>query len=149
MKTLERSRSLKPSPKTRHKTKPAHREFLSPDSMIIPREHVEAGNFDVVLTELDALGILNPVRADVNTLTWFRSQIVILFLGYDSDARELFQIPEVRDFWQAFHIAWPYGLYFFKQEGGTLMNLFMSHVETRVERETDSPRLSIVPDKEA
>jgi len=150
MKILEHSPSFEKSPKTRHKTKPGHREFLCPCALIVSREHVEAGNIDVVLTALSALGILDPVNADVNTLTWLRSQIAILFVGYDHDARELFQIPEVRAFWQALHIAWPYGLYFFQREAGTLMNLFMSHLETRVEREADSPKISITaPDQGA
>lgn len=32
--------------------------------------------------------------------------------GYDDDPREVHSIPEVRGFYQAFHTAWPYWLYF-------------------------------------
>ena len=62
MKTLESSPSLEKSPKTRHKTKAGHREFLCPGPFLVFREHLEAGNFQVVLTELDALGIPDPVN---------------------------------------------------------------------------------------
>jgi len=32
--------------------------------------------------------------------------------GYDADPREVYLIPEVRQFYRAFHDAWPYWLYF-------------------------------------
>ena len=32
--------------------------------------------------------------------------------GYDADPREIYLIPEVRRFYQAFHRAWPFWLYF-------------------------------------
>jgi hypothetical protein len=32
--------------------------------------------------------------------------------GWDSDTREIHLIPEIRQFYSAFHDAWPYWLYF-------------------------------------
>jgi hypothetical protein len=150
MKTLERPSSLKKKPQIRHKAKTVHREFLVPAPMIIPREDVEAGNIDPLLKQLKFLGILDPAKADINTVTWLRSQIAISIDGYSFDERELFHIPEVRSFWQKFHDAWPHGLYFFKTEGGTLLNLFMSHMETGIEREAGSNKILITaPDQES
>src|SRR5436190_11509465 len=38
--------------------------------------------------------------------------------GYDDDPREIYTIPEIRDFYAAFHTAWPYWLYFCDLERG-------------------------------
>ena len=32
--------------------------------------------------------------------------------GYDNDQREIYSIPEIREFYRKFHAAWPYWLYF-------------------------------------
>lgn len=32
--------------------------------------------------------------------------------GYDDDPREIYSIPEIRDFYRSFHATWPYWLYF-------------------------------------
>ena len=78
------------------------------------------------------MGIYAPNQADVNVLSWLQSKVAILFAGYEDDSRELSQIPDVRTFWQALHKTWPYGLYFFDRDSGTLLNHFMSHMTLNV-----------------
>src|SRR5689334_3100914 len=52
-------------------------------------------------------------------------RMVFCIGGYDSDAREIHAVPEVRRFYSAFHDAWPYWLYFCNLEegGGTLLSM--------------------------
>lgn len=38
--------------------------------------------------------------------------MVFCIEGYDDDPREIHTIPEIRNFYAAFHQAWPYWLYF-------------------------------------
>lgn len=71
------------------------------------RSKVERGDFS------HFLGIYDPaklpsgrrLRSMMNTVTFFVE-------GFDDDPRELHAIPEVRSFYQAFHAAWPYWLFF-------------------------------------
>jgi hypothetical protein len=49
------------------------------------------------------------LRVMMNTLTF-------LVEGFDDDPREVHAIPEIRSFYQAFHAAWPYWLYFCRLE---------------------------------
>lgn len=54
--------------------------------------------------------------------------------GYNDDPRELDTIPEVRQFYSAFHKAWPYWLYFcdLNQDGLKLMVFCCLHNHTSV-----------------
>jgi hypothetical protein len=45
--------------------------------------------------------------------------------GWDTDAREIHTIPEIRRFYSAFHDAWPYWLYFCNLDGDTLRAMTM------------------------
>jgi hypothetical protein len=45
--------------------------------------------------------------------------------GWDTDARELHTIPEVRRFYSAFHEAWPFWLYFCNLELDTLRTMVL------------------------
>lgn len=71
------------------------------------RSKVELGDFThfVGLYDPAKLPTGRRLRAMMNTLCF-------LVEGFDDDPRELHAIPEVRSFYQAFHEAWPYWLYF-------------------------------------
>lgn len=45
--------------------------------------------------------------------------------GYDTDPREIYAIPEVRRFYDAFHRAWPYWLYFCDLEQDNLKTMIL------------------------
>lgn len=48
------------------------------------------------------------------------NRFVFCIEGWDDDPREIHMIPEVRQFYSAFHDAWPYWLYFCNLEVDTL-----------------------------
>jgi hypothetical protein len=45
--------------------------------------------------------------------------------GWDSDPREIHMIPEIRRFYSAFHVAWPYWLFFCNLDVDTLRAMTM------------------------
>jgi hypothetical protein len=53
------------------------------------------------------------------------NRFVFCIEGYDSDLREIHLIPEIRRFNSAFHVAWPYWLYFCNLEVDTLRAMVM------------------------
>ena len=71
------------------------------------RSEVEQGNFTHFLEQFRAekLPSGTPLRQMMDSM-------VFVIEGYDNDPREIHTIPEIRKFYQAFHHAWPYRLYF-------------------------------------
>lgn len=57
--------------------------------------------------------------------------------GYDHDPRELWEIPEVRRFFQALLKAWPYAPYFCDLGNGSMVALFHSCLNSIVTRRID------------
>lgn len=74
--------------------------------IIISRDEVESGNINFALSTLRKL-LENPEVASK-----FQENVDISFQGYENDSRELFEIPEVRDFVYALDNEFPYWLYF-------------------------------------
>ena len=71
------------------------------------RDRVEAGDFSHFLGMygLDALPTGQPLAALMNAF-------IFTVDGYNDHPDELHSIPAVREFYGAFHRAWPYWLYF-------------------------------------
>jgi hypothetical protein len=107
----------------------------------IYREQIEAGDVKVVLAFLKSLCVLEPEAAELNILRRLQSNIGIFVDGYNDDSRELFQISEVRSYFQKLHSVWPYGLYFFNRELRTLQLLVLCHVEPKFEPNPQSGEL--------
>ena len=113
----------------------------------IYREQIEAGETKWVLKFLESLGLFEPVSADLETLRSLQSKIGILIDGYNDDPRELFQIPEVRSFFQELHEFWPYGLYFFSRDTNTLQLLVLCHVTVKIEPQAGGAMLRVQTDQ--
>lgn len=118
-----------------NKASNAHLEI---HTIILDWKDIRAGKIDRVLSSLKSLNIHDPINADLDTLKRLRSKIAIYPCDYHIDGRLLVQIPEVRQFWQNLHAAWPYGLYFLTNRHITLLPYVMSHVEIQVERAAGS-----------
>lgn len=94
---------------------------------IVSRTDVEKSNLGSVMQLLASLNIQDPAQADLGTLRQLRSKISIIVAGYDDDPRELYEIPEVRSYFQTLQRNWPYGLYFFDREVKTAHLLVLCH----------------------
>lgn len=90
----------------RHDLRPGVTE---PVVLMISRRQVEEHDIASVLKELR---LLLATRED----TWlYRGQMGLAVDGYNDDARELVDIPEVRAFLRALERQWPYWAFFFNQ----------------------------------
>jgi len=84
--------------------------LVNPLTVVVDRGDVEAGNIQ------PTLNVLCRLLADAATVREYRQRVDVSFHGYDTDARELFEIPEVRRFVAALDDAFPYWLYFLSRE---------------------------------
>lgn len=80
-----------------------------PIYLVFSREQVEAGDIYEPLTVLRQLAG-TPEKAVAAC-----GRISLVVDGYDRDPRELFEIPEVRNFIKALDDMWPYWLFFLSQ----------------------------------
>jgi hypothetical protein len=82
---------------------------MSGDVMVyqFSRSKVERGDFSHFLS------LYAPDKLpDGRRLRQMMNSFVFCVQGWDSDTREIHLIPEIRQFYSAFHDAWPYWLYF-------------------------------------
>jgi len=85
----------------------------------ISRNEIEALNYT---SSLERLMVMADSRE--NTIR-YRESLLIQIAGYDSDPRELAEIPEVRRFFARLVNEWPHWLWFLSREQGTI-SLFLS-----------------------
>ena len=107
------------------------------------RAKVERGDFRHFLSlyALDALPTGRRLRDMMGCM-------VFCIQGYDDDPRELNSIPEVRQFYTAFHAAWPYWLYFCTLEEDTLKVMVTSCLQNLTAVTIDGlPNIGVQPDK--
>lgn len=83
----------------------------------ISRREVEQGDLQSVL---DRLKVFSVTREDASL---YRGQISLHVDGYESDVRELVDIPEVRAFLRRLAEQWPYWAYFLCQLDHSLLLL--------------------------
>src|ERR1700676_3103993 len=74
--------------------------------IIVSKEEVESG--DVA----PALGTLQLLMQSPETMAHFFERVDIAFHGFDSDARELFEIAEVRHYVHKLDAKFPFWLFF-------------------------------------
>ena len=92
------------------------REDLGTDRLHVVVDRTEVEVLDVSRTAT----ILSRVVADRNAVERHRGRVELAFHGYSNDPRELYDIPEVRDFCAKLDDAFPYWFYFLSTEGVTL-----------------------------
>lgn len=76
----------------------------------IARSEIERHHFAPTLDKLRGLTD-TPERVKK-----YRDSVAFMVAGYDDDPRELFEIPEVRTFFQSVTIEWPHWLWFLTRE---------------------------------
>ena len=76
---------------------------------MLSRRQIEACDVASVVAEL------KPFLATREDTWLYRGQMALAVDGYNPDARELVDIPEVRKFLKVFEREWPYWAFFFNQ----------------------------------
>jgi hypothetical protein len=82
--------------------------------VVVSRQEVES------LDISQALKMLQSVLHDAETVRMFQGQVGISFHGYDTDSRELYQIPEVRRYVALLDSKFPFWFYFLSTDHDTL-----------------------------
>lgn len=83
--------------------------------VVVDRSEVEAQ--DVSCTAVN----LSRVLIDRNAVERYRGGVDLVFYGYSNDPRELYEIPEIRNFCTTLDDAFPYWFYFLSTERESLM----------------------------
>lgn len=113
-------------------------------NILIDRETVESGDVATFVHERIA-----PCMADQQSLVTYRERLDFNWHGYDSDPRELFEIPEVLEFAEDLHARWPYALYFLTREGYGLQVLQACLAHARIARGANNGGAQIQLDQDA
>ena len=87
----------------------------------------EAESLDIA----PALKVLESLLYDAETVRMFQGQASISFHGYDTDPRELYQIPEVRQYLALLDTRFPYWFYFLSTDGDALKMIAFCLCRTR------------------
>jgi len=106
------------------------------------RSKVEQGDFSPFLDgfSLDKLPTGRRLREMMGCMSF-------CIEGYDRDPREIHSIPEVRQFYAAFHQAWPYWLYFCTlQEDGLKMMVTCCLNSFAAVKIDGQPNIAVEPD---
>ena len=82
--------------------------------VVVDRSEVEALDVSHAATEL------SRVLANRNTVEHYRKNVDLAFFGFSNEPRELYEIPEVRNFCSKLDEAFPYWFYFLSTDGETL-----------------------------
>jgi hypothetical protein len=88
-------------------------------------------------------GVLNSFLSSPGRALSFFEKVDITFHGYDSDSRELFEIPEVRNFVVELDSKFPFWLFFLTKRGQGLLCImlcFMPPYLTENARKTIHPQ---------
>ena len=94
----------------------------------VERTQVEAGDLHPIIQALEGAHILRPSVNHPQRLLALRGRVGVPTSGYEDVPREIYEIQEVRRFWQKHHQVWPYGLYFLDPQSGFIQTLVLSHI---------------------
>lgn len=109
-------------------------------SLVISREEVESQNIT------SALSVLNSLLETPEKASAYKESVDISFYGYDEDSRELFEIPEVRNFVFQLDDKFPFWLFFLSKFGLGLQCLFFSMMPPFL---TAEAKARIIPERMA
>ncbi len=85
-------------------------KIIKPLVLIVSRKEVEEGDISC------ALAVLKRLLESPEVAKSYQERVEIAFHGYDSDSRELYEIPEVRNFVYSLDNEFPYWLYFLSKK---------------------------------
>jgi hypothetical protein len=93
--------------------------------VVVDRSDVEKGDI------MPTLDVLRSAMADADTCRIFQGQVEMSFDGYNEDPREIYEVPEIREFLRALDSQFPYWFYFLSTESDTLRMVTFCLCSTR------------------
>jgi hypothetical protein len=111
---------------------------FDPLVVLVSRAEVEAGDVS------PAVGVLQQLTQSPETAREFFERVDIAFHGYDHDSRELFEIPEVRNFAHHLDEKFPFWLFFLSKRHLGLQCLLFCFLPPFL---TEEARVQIFPER--
>jgi hypothetical protein len=103
-------------------------DFLS---ILVSRQEIELQEFDKILT------VLSGLIQDNEIIKKFYDRVDIGVGWYNDDKRELWEIPEVKQFFRILDNQWPYWFFFLTKLGSGLKMITFCCIETTKKNETE------------
>ncbi len=111
-------------------------DFLT---IIISKDQVDRNDISI------SNNILQQLITDVEFTNHFRERIEVSFDGYDNTTKEIWEIPEVRNFVVELDSKFPYWLYFLTKNGGGLLAVLkcflLPHLMPEADKQINGIRL--------
>jgi hypothetical protein len=107
-------------------------------AIVISKRQVETSDYSEIVETLKSL-LETPIKAKQ-----FKENVDISFDGYDQDTRELFEIPEVRNYIFDLDNQFPFWLFFLSKFGTGLQCIFYSMMPPFL---TSEAKATIFPQK--
>ena len=95
-----------------------------PVYLVLSRPQVEAGGIQ------EPMIFLRHIVSNVDVAVEFMGRVSLIIDGYNHDARELFEIPEVRRYFKALDDQWDYWFFFLSQADDSIKILESCLCET-------------------
>ncbi len=111
---------------------------IDPLVVTVSREEINLGDIE------PALSILKQLISSPDIATTYKEKIDIAFHGYDTDFRELFELPEVRDYVHKLDEKFPFWLYFLSKKHLGLQALLFCFLPPYL---TEEAKAEIYPQK--
>lgn len=93
--------------------------IFEPFIIVVSRKEVEEADTSL------ALGIFQRLLESPEIAKAYQEKVDIVFHGYDEDSRELFEIPEVRNYVHRLDNDFPFWLYFLSKEYSGLQAILL------------------------
>ncbi|MCL4852445.1 MAG: hypothetical protein KJZ78_13820 [Bryobacteraceae bacterium] len=111
---------------------------FEPVIIVVSREEIESRDTSAVL------GTLKSCIASTETVQAYFEKVDVAFHGYNEDSRELFEIPEVREYVGLLDDAFPYWLFFLTKSGLGLQCIMLCFMPPYL---TEAARRTVLPQK--
>ena len=98
-------------------------------TVVVSKEEVDSGDIS------PALGTFKLLLQSPETMEHFFERVEIAFQGYDSDSRELFEIPDVRQYVHKLDEQFPFWLFFLAKTHPGLQCLMLCFLPPHLTRE--------------
>jgi hypothetical protein len=108
-------------------------------NVVVSRDEIEACDVREVV------GTLRQLLQTPDRVHWFRHRVSLFIDGYNADARELYEIPEVRAYMTVLDEEFPYWFWFLNVRDSSLLVVAASCCDLRAHRTATMGQVSIEP----
>lgn len=111
----------------------SHAAILECDIVVteFSRRQVESGELDTIVASLERLSKVPEVALKL------KGSMFLSFAGWDDDRREIYDIPEIVQFFRALTQHWPHWFYFLEAEQDSIKNSLFLLLDLKYESKSN------------